>query len=874
MLKHRGTFLLIAGLLGPQLAAGAPAKDPPAISKPADAFYIPPYAEVAALVINPPSDAALSTNGLRAAWASADGRSIFSASRMTNEAGWAAPDRLLTTRGKVGKIVFAPDGQSIAYENPRTWRNNGADNDAWSFIAIYDFATRQISFVDPSFDLDSDPTWSTDSQSVTFTRSVPGLPNKRLTRPVSRLSLEDWQPPAKRPDESFTMAAVLAAPYLYPPTGSDDGTAIAYVSREGMNRSLYFLRAGEPARRLANYGGDDGQELSEAPAVSLHGGAIAYVRGSRSNKQGDHADPIPRADLPQQQVWIIGSDGSDSPRLLGRGADPMFTPDERFVVWRFDKKIMAAALTWNAGRLTGVGAPEEFLSGERRDMRFSPDGTKLAYVRGDAVEVYDFVSKTATAVPHGDDVDAGPVWSPDSKSVAFRREPADAPSLTRNSCGQTRYCGPVASRTPWSIWTVDVTRLGHPSKVWQAKPGAGSVFYAMDQDYAPVMKGAQMAWTRSGHIVFAWERDGWRHLYSVPAAGGSARLLTPGDGEVEYFSAANDGETMVYATNIGDLGRRHIARVAADGSSTSVAVTRGEGNQWDPVPMASGKIAYVDSDWAHPAHIVISSPDGTAIKAELPTTPTDFPGNLLVKPQLVEFPASDGRRAYGQLFVPKNPSGCAIIFSHGGIRRQMLTSFHYMDAYNYLYGMNQYLAGRGCVVLSVEYRSSIMRGFAFRNAPGWGFAGNSEIKDFVGAAKWLKERKDVDASKGIGIYGLSWGGYMTAAALAMHSDIFTVGFDMAGVHFTGDAKGMAHTPIGMIEGWKSPIFLAQGDDDMNVNFNDGIALSRALQLRKPDVEFKQQVLPGQTHDLYLTFEQLVQIYTEGSDWLISHLNRK
>ena len=174
----------------------------------------------------------------------------------------------------------------------------------------------------------------------------------------------------------------------------------------------------------------------------------------------------------------------------------------------------------------------------------------------------------------------------------------------------------------------------------------------------------------------------------------------------------------------------------------------------------------------------------------------------------------------------------------------------------------------------MEAGRSIMRGFAFRNAPGWGFAGNSEIKDFVGAAKWLKQHKDVDAAKGIGMYGLSWGGYMTAAALAMHSDLFTVGFDMAGVHFTGDAKGMAHTPIGMIEGWKSPIFLAQGDDDMNVNFNDGIALSQALQLAKPDVEFKQQALPGQTHDLYLTFEQLVQIYTDGSDWLISHLNRK
>ena len=142
----------------------------------------------------------------------------------------------------------------------------------------------------------------------------------------------------------------------------------------------------------------------------------------------------------------------------------------------------------------------------------------------------------------------------------------------------------------------------------------------------------------------------------------------------------------------------------------------------------------------------------TKMEAGLPAVPADFPGALLVKPSLVSFPASDGQTAYGQLFVPAHPTGCAIIFSHGGIRRQMLTSYHYMDAYHYLYGMNQYLAGRGCVVLSVEYRSSIMQGFDFRNAPGWGFAGNSEIMDFVGRPvhlflqvkvrqNWLEEKE-------------------------------------------------------------------------------------------------------------------------------------
>jgi dipeptidyl aminopeptidase/acylaminoacyl peptidase len=194
-----------------------------------------------------------------------------------------------------------------------------------------------------------------------------------------------------------------------------------------------------------------------------------------------------------------------------------------------------------------------------------------------------------------------------------------------------------------------------------------------------------------------------------------------------------------------------------------------------------------------------------------------------------------------------------------------------MDAYHYLYAMNQYLASRECVILSVEYRSSIMRGEAFRDAPGWGFAGNSELLDFVGAAKWLMARKDVDASRGVGIFGLSWGGYMTANALSQHSDLFKVGFDMAGVHTSSNAEGARYSAVGNLATWTSPVFLAQGDDDMNVNFNEGIALARAIQTRKPNLEFRQQVLPGQTHDLYLTYEQLVQIYQEGSDFLLAHM---
>lgn len=188
-----------------------------------------------------------------------------------------------------------------------------------------------------------------------------------------------------------------------------------------------------------------------------------------------------------------------------------------------------------------------------------------------------------------------------------------------------------------------------------------------------------------------------------------------------------------------------------------------------------------------------------------------------------------------------------------------------------MYELNQYLTSRGCVVLSVEYRSSIMRGEAFRNAPGWGFAGNSELLDFVGAAHFLMAREDVDGSRGVGIYGLSWGGYMTANALARHADIFTVGFDMAGVHNSSNDAGAPYSAGGNVATWSSPVLLAQGDDDRNVSFREGMTLARALQVERPEVELVQRVFPGETHDLNLTFEHLVGIYAEGAEFLLRHL---
>lgn len=214
----------------------------------------------------------------------------------------------------------------------------------------------------------------------------------------------------------------------------------------------------------------------------------------------------------------------------------------------------------------------------------------------------------------------------------------------------------------------------------------------------------------------------------------------------------------------------------------------------------------------------------------------------------------------------------------------MLPGFHYMETYTNLYESNQYYANHGCVVLSINYRSGIMYGHNFRMAKDVGAKGAAEYQDVVAGAHFLRSRKDVDARR-IGIYGLSYGGYLTAMGLARNSDIFKAGVDMAGVHNwatlddadygtkvgTPRERQIAFdaSPVASIRTWKSPVFLSQGDDDRNVAFSQGVDLATRLRARGIDVQ--ELVFPNETHE-NITYADMLHLYEASSAWLLRKLD--
>jgi dipeptidyl aminopeptidase/acylaminoacyl peptidase len=470
-----------------------------------------------------------------------------------------------------------------------------------------------------------------------------------------------------------------------------------------------------------------------------------------------------------------------------------------------------------------IAGAETVLVGPVSALRFSPDGRRVAYQGASYIEVCDLYTRVVGAIAkpaNASDVD--PTWSPDGHSIAFRRLFGPQPPNT-----DMGYAGEYVAPEPWAILEA-IPATHQVREIWRAEHGIGSAYYDLDQDPSDTgADGGQLFWSQSDDIGFTWERDGWRHLYAISIHGGPVRLLTAGEGEVETAALSIDRKYILYSTNIGDAERRHIGAVAFTGKSPSL-LTQGVASQWTPVPLADGAVAFIDAGWASAPAVMVRDALGKVTAVGGPAAHA-LPKNM-VEPKPVTFTGTDGHKAYGQLFIPSKPSGCAIVFVHGGITRQMLLGFHYMDSYSVSYELNQYFSMRGCVVLSVEYRSSIMRGYAFRNAPGWGNAGASEYKDVLGGA----------------------------------------GFDMAGVHaFPGDS--FKYSPAPYADQWRSPVYIAAGDDGRDLDFNQSIVLVQALRNQPQQIEIGIKVIPNEIHDLRLTFEDLLDVYWQGSEFMLNHL---
>ncbi len=643
----------------------------------------------------------------------------------------------------------------------------------------------------------------------------------------------------------FTLEQVLSAPFPSGLVAAPTGGRVAWVANDRGIRNVWVaekaVNGPERARPVTTYVGDDGYDLGEL-SWDPAGRQIFYSRGGSLEGGGPvNAVSLPSG-APPQKVWAVNLAGG-GPREVGTGHAPLVSPRGDVVAF------LSGGQVWTAALAGGPATQRINDRGQDSQLAWSPDGSRLAFVstRTDhsLVGVFDLAAGKITWMSPSVDTDLAPEWSLDGRHVAFARTPAG---------GEYEFT-PRPEGPPWSIWVCDPA-TGAGRAVWTASVGRGSVFQGVLSDRV-------LMWTPGDRIVFPWEKTGWIHLYAIPATGGQPVEVTTG-GAFEVFNTAlsPDRDRIVYSANGSDTDRWHLFEASLLTGAVR-ELTVGKGIEDYPVIDSDGGVVALHSDARDPLRPV--RVNGSRMSDLAPSTiPPDFPSAFLVEPQSVTFAASDGLVVHGQLFLPpagRRKPGPAVLFFHGGPVRQMLLGWHPMDAYSYMYGMNQYLANEGNVVLSVNYRGGIGYGLNYREAPGFGVAGASEANDVRGAAVYLRSRADVDPAR-IGIWGGSYGGLMTALGLARDSDLLAAGVDYAGVHdwrpllppasLLTAPKGTqelaySSSAISSIATWKSPVLVVHADDDRNVPFAQSVELIEAL--RKQNVDVEQIVLPDEIHVL-------------------------
>jgi dipeptidyl aminopeptidase/acylaminoacyl peptidase len=642
---------------------------------------------------------------------------------------------------------------------------------------------------------------------------------------------------------AFSIEQVMAAPFPSSLLAASAGKAVAWVFDDRGCRNVWVADAahGMKGRAVTTFTADEGFDIGElvwSPDARL----LAFTRGGSleddrpANTESSAAGPVPR------EVWLVPSAGGAA-RMLHAGHSAAFSPDGSRVAFADGARVWAYATE-------GGSAAQTLLvdEGQVASLRFSPDGRKLAFVsrrtRHSLIGVYDFATQRIAWMSPSLDQDSSATFSPSGSELAFIRVPSeDVPIFVTRRSGQ-----------PWSIWVADA-QTGAGRRVWVADPGAGSVFQSTQSEQ-------NLLWMPHDRLVFPWEKTGWLQLYAVAAGGGTALAITSGAFEIAHLALSADRTRVVYSSNQDDPERLHVWSVDP-GRGRPVRAGSDSAIEDAPQMSADGTLYALRSDAIRPLEPMMLV--GGRWQALAPgSVPEFFPQAQLVRPESVSFPASDAQTAYGQIFRPRAAAAgrhAAILFFHGGPERQMLLGFHPMDAYSFMYALDQYFVSEGYIVLSVNYRGGSGYGLDFREAPGAEAGGGAELNDLLGAVAYLKGREDVDPRR-IGIWGGSYGGLMTALGLARASKDLAAGVDYAGLYswvtflkavgFPIASPAAAHlalesSPAATIEAWKSPVLVVQADDDRDVPLSQSAELIEALRARHIDHE--EMILPNEIHNL-------------------------
>jgi len=380
--------------------------------------------------------------------------------------------------------------------------------------------------------------------------------------------------------------------------------------------------------------------------------------------------------------------------------------------------------------------------------------------------------------------------------------------------------------------------------------------------------GGGMGWMPDGHSLwFLSERDGYMHLYVVDAAQPGAAPVQRTSGAFELTSAelARDKTKFYLVTSEVHPGERHIYEMPVGGGPRT-RLTEMAGSNIGEVSPDGAMIAFIQSSAARPPEVFVMPNRAGAPVQQVTTSPADAWRTFRwIEPEVITYKARDGKNVHARLYTPemigavRGRTRPAVVFVHGAGYLQNAHKF--WSTYYREYMFHNLLASLGYVVLDADYRASAGYGRDWRTAI-YRHMGGKDLDDIVDGAKYLVDSQRVDPKR-IGVYGGSYGGFITLMALFTSPDTFAAGAALRPVtdwaHYNHGYSGSIlnepqddpaaykqSSPIYFADGLKGALLICHGLVDTNVHAQDSIRLAqRLIELRKTNWELA--VYPVENH---------------------------
>ncbi|RMI24684.1 MAG: S9 family peptidase [Calditrichaeota bacterium] len=567
------------------------------------------------------------------------------------------------------------------------------------------------------------------------------------------------------------------------------------------------------------------------------------------------------------------------------------SPDRRFITFRLEKDAPDARRTRVPNYITETGFTEELtarpkVGSPQPTFRFGIYDTEKDTVYDvdirDIPGIYDSPEfRKAYAPAEEDSADSGKHPSSRDTTRTPRNVILYGPFWSENGEHALMVARAWDNKDRWLLLLDPATGKLTPldrqhDEAWVGGPGiSGWNFFPGNVGWMPDNR----------RVWFHSEASGYSHLYTVDIVTGEKRALTSGKFEVHQAWLSRSKRHWYLITNEAHPGERHLYRMPLNGGRRTRITTRPGNHQVYLSPdekVIAVRYSYTNKPWQ--LYLMANQP-GAAMRQITDDLKPEFKAYPWRDPEIVTFTARDGATVYARLYRPEEPQpqGPAVIFVHGAGYLQ--NAHRWWSSYFREYMFHNFLVDQGYTVLDIDYRGSAGYGRDWRTAI-YRHMGGKDLSDQVDGARFLVERYNIDPRR-IGIYGGSYGGFITFMAMFTEPGVFACGAALRPVtdwsHYNHpytsnilnepQLDSLAYvrsSPIYYAEGLQGGLLICHGMIDTNVHFQDVVRLvQRLIELGKENWEvaiypleghgFKE---PGSWTDEYRRVYKLFQEYLE------------